>query len=88
MSTSTTEHQPYRLAVAGEIRARMARLGITNAEMTELLQVTYPTWLKRIKGRAAFDIDELEIIARRFDCEIADLIVIQRYPVDELALAS
>lgn len=52
----------------------MTRQRMTGAALAKALNVS-PTWVSyRLNGQVAFDLDDLERIARALDCRIIDLL--------------
>lgn len=62
-----------REAIGAEVRAGLARKGLTQKDLAAALGMTGTTLSGRIRGRSAFDTDELATIARVLDLSIADL---------------
>ena len=60
--------QPARLTdrVAAEVRANMARVRMTQTELAEILGLTQSTVSKRLLGKIAFSVDELDTVAAAF----------------------
>lgn len=54
---------PLRDQVAGEVRATLARQRISGAELARLIGRSQSFMARRLDGRAAFDIDDLELVA-------------------------
>lgn len=57
--------QPARLTdrVAAEVRAGMARSRMTQTDLAEVLGLTQSVVSKRLRGKIAFSVDELEKVA-------------------------
>lgn len=57
--------QPARLndRVAAEVRANMARVRMTQTELAEVLGLTQSVVSKRLRGKIAFTVEDLEKIA-------------------------
>jgi transcriptional regulator with XRE-family HTH domain len=69
-------NQPTRNASAGvveEIRALMGRRRVSQKQLGDALGLAQPTMSKRMNGKIAFDLNELDGIAAFFDVSILDL---------------
>lgn len=60
--------------VAANIRAELARKGISQAELAASLNKSQPTVSRRLLGRVPFSVDELDIIAAILDVPMAELV--------------
>ncbi|MGP9584997.1 helix-turn-helix domain-containing protein [Micrococcaceae sp. AOP34-BR2-30] len=60
--------------VGGEVRAWMARLGIRQKDLAELLGVAQPRVSARLRGDVTFDIEELVLIAQHFGVSLGELL--------------
>ena len=76
MSTITPLPQPRGISavVATELRALMARYGQTQADLATLLGISPGQMSKRMRGTIAFDVYELDMLARRFNVTVAELV--------------
>ena len=61
--------------VAANVRAELARKGITQTELAAKLQKTQPFVSRRLSGRVAFDVADLASIATVLDISMAALVV-------------
>jgi transcriptional regulator with XRE-family HTH domain len=69
-------NQPTRNASAGvveEIRALMGRRRVSQKQLGDALGLAQPTMSKRMNGKIAFDLNELDAVAAFFDVSILDL---------------
>lgn len=62
-----------REAIAGQIRAEMARKRVTRAEMARRIGVSRTALADRLDGAKAFDTDLLVRIAQVLDLRVIDL---------------
>lgn len=62
-----------RQAVAEEIRVILARKRMSAAELARRTGIKTSTMGRRLTGETAFDLDDLEVIAREFGVTVADL---------------
>lgn len=53
-----------RRTVGANVRAEMARRGVTQRQVAEALGISQPQISKRLAGRIAFDVVELQVIGR------------------------
>lgn len=67
MQTATAE-------TGANVRAEIARRGVTQAAISEAIGVSQSQFSKRLQGRIAFDINELASIAHVLDVPLTDLI--------------
>jgi transcriptional regulator with XRE-family HTH domain len=63
-----------REKVAENVRALMARRGLKQRHLVELLELSQPAVSQRLNAHQAFDVDELEKIAKAFGVTVADLV--------------
>ena len=63
-----------RLRVAGEVRAWKGRLRMSQAAIAALLGISQASVSDRLNGKAAFSLDELDVLADHFGIDVADLI--------------
>lgn len=64
----------YRQQVAANVRAEMARAGIRQKEILDLLDMDRTTLSKRLNGHLPFSADELHLIAEHLGIEAALLL--------------
>lgn len=62
-----------RSHIAGEVRAGLARKGMTQAQLAEIIGISRPTLNGRLTGDSAFNTDELFAIAGALDIAFASL---------------
>lgn len=62
-----------REAIAAEIRAGLARKGLTQKQLAVALGMTETTLSGRLRGRSAFDTDELSVVADTLGVSIVSL---------------
>lgn len=60
--------------VGAEVRAWMARLGVRQKAVAELLQIAQPGVSARLRGQVAFDVEELALIAQAFNISLGELL--------------
>lgn len=60
--------------VAEEIRVLLARKRISAAELARRTGLKQSTMSRRMTGETAFDMDDLEVIAKVLEVEVADLL--------------
>ena len=60
--------------VAANIRAELARQGISQTDLAASLRKSQPTVSRRLLGRVPFSVDELDIIADLLDVPMAQLV--------------
>jgi transcriptional regulator with XRE-family HTH domain len=65
--------ESYSHRVAAEIRAHAARQGIMQKDLAKALGLKPSGITNRMRGKVAFTLDELEVLARLFEIEPADL---------------
>jgi transcriptional regulator with XRE-family HTH domain len=63
-----------RHTVADNVRAEKARRGVTQAALAKALGMSQQALSRRLVGEVAFDVDELDIIARHLDVPTAELL--------------
>lgn len=63
-----------REAIGAEVRAGLARKGLTQKQLAAVLGVTETTLSGRIRGRTPFDTDELALISDLIGVPIAELL--------------
>lgn len=63
-----------RAYVAGEILALMGRNRVTQEALAGAIGMSQPALSKRLRCRQAFDVDELDRLARYFNKPITDLL--------------
>ena len=68
----TTDHRGTA-AVAGAVRAEMARRGLRQADVAQLLGVSQGAVSRKVQGDVAFTVDELFTLADRWGLTPADL---------------
>lgn len=66
-----TNPQPNRLHIAGEVRAGLARKGMTQGDLATEMGLSRTTLNGRLKGDSAFDTDELFVISSVLDIAFA-----------------
>lgn len=68
--------QPSRLRdrVATEVRANMARARMTQTDLAVVLGLTQSAVSKRLRGKIAFSVDELELVADALGVDPATLL--------------
>lgn len=69
-----TEHD--REAVAGEVRAHMARKRITAATLSESTDIPPATLSRKLNALSSFTVDELLRVARALDVDPAALLAV------------
>lgn len=62
-----------REAIGNEVKAGLARRGLTQKDLAVALGMTETTLSGRLRGRSAFDTDELLVVAATIGVSIADL---------------
>lgn len=65
---------PVRKRIGDNVRAELARLGLGQDALVELLRVTQPQISKRLAGTIGFEAAELVRIAAEFDIPMARLV--------------
>lgn len=60
--------------VAAEVRANMARIRMTQTELAQILGLPQSAISNRLRGKVAFDIDELETVANALGVHPAALL--------------
>jgi transcriptional regulator with XRE-family HTH domain len=63
-----------RVSLAREIRAAMAREGLSGVRLGNIIGKSQPYVSRRLSGRLAFDVDDLEVIGRILNVSPSDLI--------------
>ena len=63
-----------RRNIARAVNARLQAAGISQRHVSEQTGIPMTSFVRRITGRKAFDIDELARIAALLDCSVAALI--------------
>lgn len=66
--------RPVTLAVAGNVRAEMARQRVPQQVVAEKLGLTQQAVSNRLHGRVPFDVDELVDVAELLDVAAASLL--------------
>ena len=66
--------QPARAAVAGDVRAEMARRRMTGRELARRTGKSQPYWSRRLSGDVALDVDDLEAVAAHLEVSASDLV--------------
>lgn len=66
-------HTPTQ-AVGANVRAEVARRGLTQAALADVIGVSQSQLSKRLRGVIPFDVNELAAIAKALDVPIADLL--------------
>ena len=61
-------------AVAEEVRALLARRRISGVQFAKQIGKSQPYFSRRLNGDVAFDLDDLEAIAKVLDIDVTDLI--------------
>lgn len=76
MSTVTRLPEPSssKGRLGAEIRARLARYGLTQTELGETLGLSQGQVSKRLRGTVAFNIDELDVVAEFFETTVIELL--------------
>jgi transcriptional regulator with XRE-family HTH domain len=64
--SATMERDPYRDAIAAEVRAEIARQGKTQREVAALIDLPQPSLQLRLKGDRPFRAEELVKLAEAF----------------------
>jgi transcriptional regulator with XRE-family HTH domain len=65
--------QSLSATVASEVRAEMARQGVTHRAIAEYLGMPQPSFTKRLNGKIQFDLAELEKVAEYLGVTVTDL---------------
>lgn len=65
---------PIRERVAEELRVLLARRRMSATELARRTQITQPYLSRRMTGEIAFDLDDLEKIARALGVKVLDLL--------------
>lgn len=60
--------------VAEELRATLARRRLSASELARMTGMTQRAVSRRLTGEKTIDVDDLEVIARALDMEVADLL--------------
>jgi transcriptional regulator with XRE-family HTH domain len=66
--------ESYSQRVAAEVRAHAARRGILQKDLARTLKIDPSQVSGRMRGRIAFTLDDLAILARLFDVEPGELL--------------
>jgi len=66
--------------VAANVRAEMARLGVTQTQLAEALHITQQSVSAKRSGKTPFTVNELDIIAPMLQMTVAELITGTRNP--------
>lgn len=77
MTTLRTVPEPsdaLRLRVAAEVRAWRGRMGVTQAQLAQVLNVSQPSISAKLRGKTPFDLDEIERLAAFFGITPAHLL--------------
>lgn len=74
MHTSPTQGATITEQVAAEIRAQMGRRNVKQSELARTLGVTEMWLSRRLRGKQALDLEDLEKISRALECRIIDLL--------------
>lgn len=69
-TTQAAPTGPAAVAVGANVRAEMARRGISQAALADHLGLTQASISKRLTGRVAFDVNELTRTAEFLDVHI------------------
>ena len=85
MSTQTTQlvplaERPLHERVAAAVRAEMARYGITQVRLGQVLGITQQSVSRKRSGRTPYTIDELELVAPLFGMTADELLAAARDP--------
>ena len=73
MTDGGTDQRLLREQVAEEVRALLARKMLTGADVAAALERSPMYVSRRIRGEVAFDLDDIQKIAKVLDVEISDL---------------
>lgn len=65
---------PMRVTIAEEVRAYMGRRRVSAVQLGRTIGKSQSYMSRRLTGETAFDIDDLEAIARALDVSIPDLL--------------
>ncbi|MEO3927866.1 helix-turn-helix transcriptional regulator [Micromonosporaceae bacterium B7E4] len=71
---ATPQRGRLRERTAEEIRVHLARRRMSAAELSRRTGLKQPYVSRRMTGEIAFDLDDLEVIARELGVKVADLI--------------
>lgn len=66
--------------VGANVRAEMARAGVTQAQLGEAVGVTQSAISARLRGATPFDINELHAVAAFLDVAVTDLLHVHAKP--------
>ena len=69
-----SETSNFNAQVGSEVRAWMARRGVRQRHLAEVLEIPQSSVSIRLNGRHPFTLEELAIIATAFDISIAELL--------------
>lgn len=64
----------YAALVASEIRACMARAGVTQGELAEAIGLSRQSLASRLHGKTAFDVVDLCRVAAHFGLSVSELL--------------
>jgi transcriptional regulator with XRE-family HTH domain len=67
-------YEPPSKVASGEVRALLGRNRESIKELADSTSIPLSTLNRRLLGKSAFTIDELDRIAKHFGVEVADLI--------------
>ena len=76
--------RPLRERTAEEVRALLARRKVSATQLAKAMQVSQAYVWRRLDGRTAFDVDDLETIARLLGVRVVDLLP-REEPGEEVA---
>ena len=71
---SVMTYTSHREAVAGEVRAAIARKGVTQSEVAQLVGMSSTSMSRKLAGANALTVDELIAIANALDVSPSSLI--------------
>lgn len=74
METGITADRQLRETVAEEVRALLARRRLNGAKLAAAIDRSEMYVSRRLRGETAFDLDDLDRIARVLDVEVVDLL--------------
>lgn len=75
-----SEAQPLHVLVAANVRAEMARAGISQARVAEALHTSQQSVSQKRSGRTPFSLNDLEVVAPLLGLTVAELIDGRRSP--------
>ena len=76
----TREQARLHQRVAANVRAEMARVGVTQADLAEALHITQQSVSAKRSGKTPFTLNDLETIAPMFGMDVLELISGMRDP--------